>query len=267
MHRVFPSQAMVLIDQLFPFAAAQHETGDIVAIDYAEAHKVTALLELLDRIPSELIDIEGEKYEAYLAGVAILKTAVKSWQESGDGATTVRFISEEYGILNPVTLIRQALAECSEEFPTTSAVKLSFISDVKLRDNLCFDIKMAYQAFSNGEWKAATVLAGAAIESILLWSLQVQPYFSRLTTLEDKPTDIITRWNLNDYIAIANRVGLISDEAETQAGLIRRFRSFIHPSRCQRLARKCTRATALSALAAQELIAEELTGKLNMTEF
>jgi hypothetical protein len=52
---------------------------------------------------------------------------------------------------------------------------LQFIPDQDLRDSIRRDICAANQALHNGKWKAATVLAGAAIEALLHWKLGQVP--------------------------------------------------------------------------------------------
>ena len=48
---------------------------------------------------------------------------------------------------------------------------LALIEDLPLRESIRADIAFADQAFGGGEWKAATVLAGAAAEALLLWAI------------------------------------------------------------------------------------------------
>ena len=69
----------------------------------------------------------------------------------------------------------------------------------------------------------------------------------------------LNRWDLDGYIKVAGALGLIEDETAKQADLAREFRNLIHPGRSARLAKKCDRGTALSALAAVELIVRDLS--------
>ena len=45
---------------------------------------------------------------------------------------------------------------------------LNFVTNAALRDRIRLDISAATSAYQNAEWKAATVLAGAAAEALLL---------------------------------------------------------------------------------------------------
>ncbi len=63
--------------------------------------------------------------------------------------------------LSPITLIRQALAKCKDDFPVSSSSHLNFVPDNELRERLRLDIGTVETTFANLEWKAATVLAGS----------------------------------------------------------------------------------------------------------
>jgi hypothetical protein len=54
---------------------------------------------------------------------------------------------------------------------------------------------------------------------------------------------------------------VVDRETATQVDLAREFRNLIHPGRSARLAKVCDRGTALSALAAVELIVSDLCGR------
>lgn len=73
-----------------------------------------------------------------------------------------------------VEIVRSALAKCLDEGPATVASSLVFIkgaSDTALRVALQTDLGSVERALSNGEWKAATVVAGSIIEALLLWAI------------------------------------------------------------------------------------------------
>jgi hypothetical protein len=74
--------------------------------------------------------------------------------------------------LNPITLTRQALAVCPDEFPAAGTVELGFVPDTALRESLRRDVSAVNIALANGEWKEATVIGGSVIEALLLWTFQ-----------------------------------------------------------------------------------------------
>jgi hypothetical protein len=73
---------------------------------------------------------------------------------------------------NIVLLLRVLLAKCPDEAPSPGTAELLFVTDADLRESIQRDISAANQDAVNGEWKGATVLAGSAIEALLLWAVQ-----------------------------------------------------------------------------------------------
>ena len=65
-------------------------------------------------------------------------------------------------------------------------------------------------------------------------------------------------WGLEEYVAVTENLNLIRRETATQARLAQKFRNLIHPGRTARIGLNCDRGTALSALAAVELVARDL---------
>lgn len=153
-------------------------------------------------------------------------------------------------------MIREALAKCPDQAPSLPTAELAFIKDTVLRDSIRLDVSTATSALHNVEWKAATVLAGAAAEALLLWAIQEAP---NLSTLATKPKGAPEDWGLGDYVKAATSLGLIKTATSEQATLAKDFRNLIHPGRAQRLGEVCDRATALTALAAVELIVRDLS--------
>jgi hypothetical protein len=169
---------------------------------------------------------------------------------------------------NPLRLIWQALRQCPDEYPSPSTADLQFIPDQELRDSIRRDAGAASQALHNGEWKAATVLAGAAIEALLYWRLgQLSPteQANGVSTamsqgkLKQKPPTDLDDWTLQHFIEVAGVLNLIEADTVKAANLARDFRNLIHPGRATRLASECNRATALSALAGLEHVINYLS--------
>jgi hypothetical protein len=79
------------------------------------------------------------------------------------------------------------------------------------------------------------------------------------TALQQKPCADLERWNLHEYIEVAEALGVITPDTATQARLAKDFRNLIHPGRAARLGQTCDRGTALSAVAAVEHVVRDLT--------
>jgi hypothetical protein len=170
--------------------------------------------------------------------------------------------------MNPVQLLYQTLKRCPDAAPSPATTELLFITDGALRAELRLDISTANQAMTNGEWKPATVLAGSVVEALLLWALQqatpsdLQTAITSAVTkgaIPRPPQGRLERWDLSEYIAVAEELTRINGDTATQARLAKDFRNLIHPGRAQRLAQVCDRGTALAALAAVEMVVRCLT--------
>jgi hypothetical protein len=150
-----------------------------------------------------------------------------------------------------------------DEAPTPTTAELSFIPDTALRDSIRNDIGAATRALHDGLWKAATVLAAAATEALLLWAIterksEREVEAARVERIPRASKDA-NDWDLHHYIPVAEGLGLIKAETVTAATLARKFRNFIHPGREARLAQVCDKGTAYSALAAVELVVRDLS--------
>jgi hypothetical protein len=103
----------------------------------------------------------------------------------------------------------------------------------------------------------STVLAGAAVEALPLWAIQRDP--KKLVGLGQKPKGAPEDWGLAGLIDVASALALIEVNTATQAHLAKNFRNLIHPGRARRTNEVCDRATALTALAAAELVVRDLS--------
>ena len=245
MARIVPSQIVALIDQNPPGNSATLSVG------HGTVGILTAVTRLIDELPAELLTISGADYSDLVCSVEFIRNSVAFWQQKGVGEIGNSGIRGK----NVLVLIREVLAKCPDQAPSPTTTALAFITDNDLRDSVQLDISTATSALHNGEWKAATVLAGAASEALLLLAIQNAPGLASLPT---KPKGSPEDWGLGDYIAVATALGLIKSTTAQQARLAQNFRNLIHPGRAQRLGDVCDRATALTALAAVELLARDL---------
>ncbi|MBI5603500.1 MAG: hypothetical protein HY879_09090, partial [Deltaproteobacteria bacterium] len=266
MPRLIPSQLVTIIDKMFP---GQEQKTRPFTIGIDRVNQLAAIVEMADKIPDELITIEGEDYGNFLLSLAAIRSAVSTWQSYGHGPD-LHSIS---GLpnLNPVIVFRNCLSLCPDDFPTKGTTELMFITDPQFREILRIDISSANKAFINGEWKAATVLAGSIAEALLLWILQpiadknpeiIEESLVRLLKegkIKRKPRGKPEDWNLHPLIEVSRNLDLIKENTSIQARLAKDFRNLIHPGVSVRKNQACSRATALSALAALELILENIS--------
>jgi hypothetical protein len=216
------------------------------------------LLGLIEYMPPELMPRDASDFVKLVIRLQFLRGISEQWATLDASVSRV-----PGGDQNVICEIRDILAQCPDEAPALGTTGLLFIPDPAFREGLRLDISTAEQALANGEWKAATVLAGSIVEALLLWALQQVPASNlqiAITsavikgTLSRPPQRGPEHWDLSEYIAVAEHLTLIDTNAATQARLAKDFRNLIHPGRAQRLAQICDRGTALAALAAFEMV-------------
>ena len=262
MPRVVPSQVVDLIDKLFPHARDEKE-GSPPGLSRENSMQVAAVLELIQQVPPELIILSADQYTEYVSSSAALKDLIEQWRARDFAFHNIRGFRKH----SPISLIRQALAICPDEFPAAGTAELTFITNADFRGGLRKDISGVNSALTNGEWKAATVLAGSVIEALLLWALQqsppvdIQAAVKRLlgNKFSKNPDKDLKKWVLHEYIEIAAELKVISNDTAASARLAKDFRNLIHPGLAERLGQECNRATALSAVAALEHVVNDLT--------
>jgi hypothetical protein len=260
MPRVVPSQVVAFIKSLWP---TSHDLNNITR---SQAGQLSGLVKLVDQIPSELLVMDAATYPIFVCATAHISQRLATWISVPDRGHDLGFMPGATQ-LNPVTEIRDALAKCRDEPFGSATSKLNFIPDNDLRRSLLMDIGAIDRALSNGEWKGATVLAGSAIEALLLWALQRDTAASTAaaaalvaaTTLSRQPNADLERWDLHEYTEVASHRGIIKSDTATETRLAREFRNLIHPGRSQRLGQKCDRGTALSSVAALDHVVRDLS--------
>jgi hypothetical protein len=252
MPRVVPSQIVTLIDDFL------RDNPDHLGLSATHAPFLEAVVQLTSEIPEDLLSLSGGLYNKYIVAISTIKRTMLIWMRSTPGS-----IGADQRLKPALVEIREALARCPDEAPSPPTAELSFIPDADLRDSIRNDISAANRALHDGLWKASTVLAGAVSEALLLWAItekKSEPEVeSARAALIPKPSKDPNEWDLDGYIKVARALALIEDETEKQTQLAREFRNLIHPGRATRLAKVCDRGTALSALAAVELIVRDLS--------
>ena len=212
-----------------------------------------ALVALLDQVPDRLITLSGGDRAALIESRAAVAMMM---QPRGDLAITRVVHRGE----SPLKIIWRLMRECPDEFPDPKLQLVPFVKDAELRNSINADIGAAHAALANDEFKGATVLAGSAIEALLLWALQDDRIFPKLAALVGvKPpaskADLESfAWGLDTYIKAAAEIGLVDGNGPKALELTKDYRNLIHPGRSKRLSAVCNRGTAHGAIAAPELL-------------
>jgi hypothetical protein len=261
MTRVVPSQVVAFIDHVLP--EAKSKPDDHHRLGNERAGQLRTVVQLANGIPSELLQISGEDYTNFVAGVASLEHIVQLWLSLGNVDAPQKVMGR-----HPLVLIRQALTKCPDQSPAPSTTDLPFLRDAELQANIRNDIGAAHSGLHTGDWKGATVLAGSAAEALLLWGIQtlattdernevianLSPAKASSKPKSANPED----WTFDQYIEVSLALKIIEADTAIQARLAKDYRNLIHPGRALRLDQVCDRATALSAIAAVEHIVRNL---------
>ena len=242
-----PSQVVAYIDARVEEAKKQDlGSGGEYKLGSDRAPFVRGLIEMVEAVPSHLLILDGNEYALFVEAMAHLRDGVERWKNIPHHR--VSFLLDS-GRTNPLTQVRRALAACPDEAPAPGTVELVFVTDVDLRESLRRDVGAADQALRNGEWKAATVLAGSVVEALLLWALNdldardSEAVENAVTaamgggSLDNKPQSDRTRWGLHELTQVAREASLVSEETAQQCDLARNFRNLINV-RIRRFRRK-----------------------------
>lgn len=220
-----------------------------------------ALAALIDRIPARLLAMPPDKQAMLIA----VHSALMGMVEVATPSFPLSKV-QPYG-KTPPRIIWELLKQCPDEYPASTFKALSFITAADLRLSIETDVSAAHSALTNGELKGATVLAGAAIEALLLWALQDARVFHKLGTLPSPPAtrrDLeASAWTLDRYIKAAEHAEIIGSNTKDALNLAKNYRNLIHPGRSARLGEKCNRGTAFGAIGALESLIEDLKTKLS----
>ena len=253
--RIVPSQIVETIDRLFTGPSKGVGTA---ALDHERLFHLKGVVDLLRQLPNELLTVGAAEF----ADLTVAEAAIES--------TLLRYHNGQFPIaLLPVSgkdvihTIRDVLGKCPDEFPPAATADLRFIPDQDMRESMRSDVAAVNAALQNAEWKAATVLGGAAIESLLFWKLSPpqtpQPQRDAVAkTLTNPPPPRFDRWELSHFIAVAKELRAISESTFKQADTARDYRNLIHPGRAARVKQECNRATALAAVSGLEHVINDL---------
>ena len=165
---------------------------DSSAISHDYRAEVHALLNLLDEVPSELIDLPAPDYLEFSRCRAVLATSLARWNV-GD-------IQRARGVggKDAVERIRRLMKQCLDEPPPLEP-ELPFIADADVRLGIEDRIRAAWVDFNAREWMGATVFAGAALEALLLWALKQK-------SVTNAPKRSLDEFHLADLISLASQM-------------------------------------------------------------
>jgi hypothetical protein len=123
--------------------------------------------------------------------------------------------------------LRAALEEDANT-PVTEVKEFKFVRDSALRTILQRDYLEIQRAYVAQCWKSVIILAGGAIEAILL-DLVLQNENRARASLKAPNQSDLTRWDLRDLIAVCVDLRLVSSGVERLSSPVREYRNLVHP--------------------------------------
>lgn len=254
MPNVVPSDVVAAIDDFFGPRRSELNSDSIQSFYQTEVQSVLALLQ---ELPKELITLSPREYLELKRSAAVLEVSVVKWNRGVD------YPVEDRSRKDPLETIRRLLAKCSDLAPPPEP-ELPFISDLDLRNGIQDRIQAAWIDFGAREWMGATVIAGNAMEALLLWALKQLDVDQSSGVERTQRDEALDKRDLVDLIKKAANASLISQATATQAGMARDSRNLLHPGRVSRSGTSCTKASALTALTAIYRIIEDFKAPLSM---
>jgi hypothetical protein len=268
MPTVVPSQIVEFIDATMSEFMAASSQG--IQMNPGNCGVMNALLRLIEQLPNALVPLDSQIYAQFVLSQESIRFAVEKAQNQDvhqDLHLLHSLMPDGNHGKTQVRIIREALAACPDEIAPQASKELPFIKDATIRTVLLIDLEAVRSALIHGEWKAATVLAGALVEALLLWAIKqksnadVQKACSDALTagrLQKSPPPDPLNWVLHDFVEVAQELKLITVDAAKEARLAKDYRNLIHPGRSIRLQQICDRGTALMTSAAVEHVVRDL---------
>lgn len=275
MPRVTPSLIVEAIDSSFAELA---ERGTIGTLDEGHLPAVSTLVALVDRLDENaLAALAAAQYRDLAVALEHLRAAVSRWHNPPTPGGPRMLVSARPALGNrhPVAVIRDLMRGLPEEPVAVAQRRLGFLGDPDLEQSIATDVTSAEAAQADGRLKNSCVMAGAAIEALLLWAVQRRQQAdhqrayaqaqARRQTQGRQPLGALDndprRWGLEQYIEVARELPVLSGDPADACFLAKDFRNLIHPGRAERLQKKATRGSAAQGLAALSLTIEDLAAR------
>jgi len=268
MARVVPSDVVALIDLQF----SHFKDNPASYVDRQQHFKVVPIMRLLEQVPDNLIQLTVRDYTDYLIAVSIIRNGFN--MDGDTGGDGIPIDTPGHTGTNALSLLRSLLAKCPDQAPDSSIKALSFIADSNYEESLRIDISTAHTALRNGEWKAAAVMAGSVVESLLLRAILFEKKnntsafnaavnaFNVAVNGRSLKTDPTHRsWSLEPFTDVSKELRIIPVKPADQCHAMRDFRNLIHPGKVERTGTRPSRGSAFVAVGAMELVIEALFSK------
>lgn len=162
MARVLPSEVVERIQRVCPWVVSGQGSGGVAS--RPQSMIIAATIALAQQIPGSMLRFSSTEHSDFIWAVTSLEQLVKMLQ-SGEVSAGGGWPWPSLGSVDAMTALWRLLKKCPDESISEETPNLPFIQDQSLQVSIQLDISSAESAFDNGEWKAATVLAAAAVEA------------------------------------------------------------------------------------------------------
>lgn len=232
MARIVPGQVVETIDRLF---TGNSKGVGTALLTHERLFHLQGIVDLLRQLPGELLAVSAAEFADLTVATAAIELTILRCS-NGQWPIVLPPVSGE----DVIHTIRRVLSKCPDESPPAGTAELSFIADQEFRESMRMEIGAVNSALQNAEWKAATVLGGAAIEALLHWKLsELQTNGADIITakaeavssgkLQSSPATDLNRWVLGEFISVACELGVIEERTFKQSDTARDYRNLIHP--------------------------------------
>ena len=165
MPNVMPSQVVLVIAKFFSHVTRATPGDGLIQSSHLD--QLQGIVNLVREIPPELITVLTDQYaDLTLAGSIVEENnRLRVSRDTSFGVPALKGVEV-------ATVLYRVLSQCRDEFPPKAPKatnELLFVTDPQLRENIRQDIGAVTRAISHAEWKAANILAGAAMEALLHW--------------------------------------------------------------------------------------------------
>lgn len=274
MPKITPSAVVQFIDRSFPDLRPR----GLGTLDRGSHQALATLVALADAIGDDVLAaLTGAQYQDLLVAVEYLRVTTNRWNyppnPGGPNIVVTPFVP--LGNRHPVSVVLEVMEACPDEPVVVAQTRLAFLSDPDLERSVATDVASAEGALADGRYKNACVMAGSAIEALLLWAVQRRTPANHATAVAaaqaartasgrpqfQQPGQDPTRWGLEQYIEVARHLPVLSTTPADAAMLAKDFRNLIHPGRAERLQVQATRGSAAQGIAALMLTVEDLAAR------
>lgn len=193
-----------------------------VLVDYAKnAHAYVVDSSVVDQIEEEV----GQIRQDFAGLVPTFSKATFFAHDVGRGAyykvpAITSFVALAIGKM------QGALAEQADG-PTIQTRAFAYVSDAAIQRILRRDYEETQRACAAGCWKSTIILAGGAIEALLMEALIKDAAGAVAAPSAPKKLDI-TKWDLANLIDVAVELGIVGNGVNKLSHSVREFHNLVH---------------------------------------